>query len=158
MGTAHCAFAHPTLSQTPIAPRGPARRHHCNLETFSRSELHSDATVHRGLGAAVGALAGRGDRADAGHGVVVEAELVLPVAVGHPEIDEVRVLVTPDGLPGVEGQTDRFAVELDLGRGARTGQAGERGKAVESPFGPYQPARPLIDQNCMFGGRKPRSM
>src|SRR5262245_34070615 len=49
---------------------------------------------------------------------MVEAELVLPVAVGNPEIDEVGVLRSPYCLAGVEGQTDRLAVELNCGAGA----------------------------------------
>jgi len=41
-------------------------------------------------------------------------ELVLPIAIGNPYIDEVRVFRSPEGLAGVEGQTDGFAVEFRL--------------------------------------------
>src|SRR5207237_740114 len=83
-----------------------------HLETIRWLELHRDTAIHRRFGAGLIALTVEG----AGNAVVVvEAELVLPVAVGNPEIDEVRVLRTPDRLGGVEGQTDRFRIELDFG-------------------------------------------
>src|SRR5206468_1378552 len=72
-------------------------------------ELHGDARIERRFGAAVGACTVRRQRADAGHRVVIEAELVLPVAIGHPDIDEMRIFRTPGSLRRVEGQADRFA-------------------------------------------------
>src|ERR1700754_4086008 len=81
-----------------------------------RSELHRDAGVHRGFGAGAVAHRGAADDGSAGKGpVVIEAELVLPVAIGDPDVDEMRVLRAPDGFGGVEGQTDRLRVELDGG-------------------------------------------
>ena len=71
----------------------------------------------------MGALTGCREGADAGHRIVVEAEFVLPVAVGHPEVNEVRVFRAPHSLAGIERQADRFAVELDLGGGAETARA-----------------------------------
>jgi len=90
------------------------------VEMIRWSELHGHAGIDGRFGAGVGALAGCCDGADAGHCVVIEAELVLPVAVGNPEVDEVGVLRADEGLGGVEGQTDRFRVELGLGGGAET--------------------------------------
>ena len=80
-----------------------------------RLELHGRADIHRLFGAAVGADAV--DGADAGGLVVVEAELVLPVAIGDPGIDHVGVFRTPDGLGEVECQTDRLGVDFDDSRG-----------------------------------------
>jgi hypothetical protein len=51
---------------------------------------------------------------DAEFGIVVEAELVLPIAPRDPDVDEVRILRAQDRLTGDEGQTDRFAVELGI--------------------------------------------
>src|SRR3954469_14542069 len=82
-----------------------------------RLELHGYAGVERRFGAGVGAGTIRCQGADAGHRIVVEAELVLPVAIRNPDVDEVRVFRTRERLAGVEGQADRFAVELDLGGG-----------------------------------------
>jgi hypothetical protein len=81
-----------------------------------RSKFHGDAGVERRLRAGVVAHTRR-DIAN-GAGLVIEAELVLPVAVGDPDVDEVGELRTPDRLRGVEGQTDRLGVELNRGRGA----------------------------------------
>src|SRR3984885_2211565 len=82
------------------------------------SELHSDAGVDGRFCAGVGALARTSNGADTRFGVVVETELVLPVAIGNPSGHELRVLRTPEGLGSIEGQTDRFAVQLGLARGA----------------------------------------
>src|ERR1700751_522849 len=83
---------------------------------FNRSELHGDASVDRRLGAGVVAHAGRDVARRAGG--VIEAELVLPVAIGNPDVDEVGELRTPDRLRGIEGQTDRLGGELHSGRRA----------------------------------------
>src|SRR5258708_1989124 len=93
-----------------------------------RLELHRYAAVDGRFGAGVGALTGCCDRADAGGRVVIETELVLPVAIGNPEVDEVRGFRADEGLAGVKRQTDRFAVELGLGRGAEAAdtKSGER--------------------------------
>src|SRR5580704_12395490 len=100
-----------------------------------RLELHRDAGIDGRFGAAVGALAGCRDGADTRRGVVIEAELVLPVAVGDPQVDEVRVLRTHDRLAGVEGQTDWFAVELGLGGVAEPSDTGKRRQAVGVTLG-----------------------
>src|ERR1700694_2846373 len=92
-----------------------------------RLELHSNTGVERRFGAGVGACTGCRDRADAGHRIVVEAELVLPVAIGNPHVNEVRVFRTGEGLAGVEGQADRLAVELCLGGGAELTRARKEG-------------------------------
>src|SRR5438270_7724686 len=83
-------------------------------ETIRWLELHGDTGVDGGFGAAIGAGAGGRDSADAGCGVVIKAELVLPVTVGNPDVNEVRVLRAHEGLAGVTCQTDRFGVELSL--------------------------------------------
>src|SRR3954467_394735 len=57
------------------------------------SEFHGDAGIQRAFYAGVVAHAGR-DIADRA-AVVVEAELVPPVPIRHPEIDSVRVFSTP---------------------------------------------------------------
>src|SRR6202047_2000392 len=80
-----------------------------------RLELHRDTGVNRRLRTGVGAHAVHGANAIDRTGMV-ETELVLPVAPGNPHVDEVSVLRTPDRLAGVEGQTDRLAVQLGLGR------------------------------------------
>src|ERR1700732_1210494 len=80
-----------------MAPRGTSRRHRfCTCGDTRWLELHGHAAIDGRFGAGVGALAGCCDGADAGHCVVIEAELVLPVAVGNPEVDEVRVLRTDE--------------------------------------------------------------
>jgi hypothetical protein len=81
-----------------------------------RSELRSYAGIHRVFGTAVGADddAVLDDVTHAEFGIVVEAKLVLPVAPGDPDVDEVGVLRSQKRLAGVEGQTDRFAVELGI--------------------------------------------
>src|SRR5258708_40062760 len=97
-----------------MAPRGSSRRHHFHLETIRWLELHSDAGVERRLGAGAVAHGNGAQSGSAGQGpVVIEAELVLPVAVRHPNINEVGVFWPPNRLRGVEGQSDRFRVELD---------------------------------------------
>src|ERR1700761_1553866 len=95
------------------------------LNRIRRSELHGDTGVERRFGAAVGAPDGTSDHnvTDAQFGIVVEAELVLPVAVGNPHRHELRVLLSPDRLAGVESQTNGFAVQFRLGRGARYANA-----------------------------------
>src|SRR6266446_9922205 len=99
-----------------MAPRGSSRRHHFHLETIRWLELHSDAGVERRLGAGAVAHGDGAQSGSAGQGpVVIEAELVLPVTVGHPDVHEVAVFWTPNRLRGVEGQSDRFRVELDRG-------------------------------------------
>src|SRR6202163_1375385 len=77
-------------------------------------ELHGDAGVNRRLRTGVGAHAVHGANAIDRTGMV-ETELVLPVAPGNPHVDEVSVLRTINRLAGVEGQTDRLAVQLGLG-------------------------------------------
>src|ERR1700738_329112 len=99
-----------------MAPRGSSRLHHCTWEMIRWSELHGYAGVERALGAGVVADTRRDDALS---GVVmVEAEFILPVAIGNPDIYEVRVFLTPECLAGVKGQTDRFAIELGLGGNA----------------------------------------
>src|ERR1700694_4659773 len=93
-------------------------------------ELHRNAGIERRFGAGVGACTGRRKRADAGHRIVVEAELVLPVAIGNPDVNEVRVLRACEGLAGVKRQADRFAVELGLGSGAEPTRTRKEGKTV----------------------------
>src|SRR5438045_4197705 len=80
-------------------------------------ELHGDAGVERGFGAASAwtGNAAYSSRAGKRRGVMIEAELVLPVAVGHPYVDKVRVFRPPDRLGSVQRQTDRLGVEFDLG-------------------------------------------
>src|SRR3984893_5209695 len=98
-----------------MAPRGSSQRH--PWRRIRRLELHRDASIGGRLGAA-SAWTGDtayGSRARKGGGVVVEAELVLPVAVGDPDVDEVRVFRAPDRLGSVHGQTDRLGVKFDLG-------------------------------------------
>src|SRR5215203_3443995 len=85
--------------------------------TARRLELYRDAAIDGRFGAGVGALAVGCKRADTGHRIVIKTELVLPVAIGDPEVDEVRVLRAHEGLAGVERQTDRLAVEFGLGGG-----------------------------------------
>src|ERR1700712_1460631 len=101
-----------------MAPRGSSRRHHFTWEIIRWLELHSYAGVERALGA--GIIARSRSQGTGGTGRMVEAELVLPVAIGHPDVDEVRVLLAQEGLAGVKGQSDRFTVELGLGRRAAT--------------------------------------
>src|ERR1700712_1471884 len=101
-----------------MAPRGSSRRHHFTWEIIRWSELHGYAGVERALSAGVCACACCRERADARRRIVIEAELVLPVAIGDPDVNEVRVLRARKGLAGVEGQTDRFAIEFGLGGGA----------------------------------------
>src|SRR6516164_1240820 len=82
-------------------------------EENGKSELHGDAAIDGRLGTGMVAHAGRDV---AGRAVlVVETELVLPVAIGHPDVDKVSVFRAPHRLPGVEGQADRLGVELDGG-------------------------------------------
>src|SRR5271155_4683165 len=50
----------------------------------------------------------------------VQTPGALPVAIGNPDINEVRVLRTREGLAGIERQTNRFRVELGLGCGSAT--------------------------------------
>src|SRR5271166_5220997 len=96
-----------------------------------RSELHGDAGVDRRLRTAVVAHAWRDIAGRAGG--VIEAELVLPVAVGNPDVDEVGELRTPDRPRGVEGQTDRLGVELN--RGGRAGKRSVLATLVAIPGG-----------------------
>src|SRR5215468_4355910 len=79
------------------------------------SELEGDTGVERALGAGAVVLSGRSTVGAGERRVVIEAELVLPVAIGHPDVHEVGVLGTPDRLGDVHGQTDRLRVELDCG-------------------------------------------
>src|ERR1700677_3333086 len=90
------------------------------LNRIRRSELHSDTGLVARFRTAVGAGDGAADDdvTDTEFSVVIKTELVLPVTVGHPGGHELSVLRTPERLGGVEGQTDRFAVQLGLGRGA----------------------------------------
>src|SRR3569833_2867968 len=90
-----------------MAPRFPAPRH----RPIKRSELYGHTGIHRLLGAGMVADTGRDVANPAG--LVVDAELVLPVAISHPEIDVVRVFRAPDRFAGVEGQADRLRVQLD---------------------------------------------
>src|SRR6266702_1161307 len=101
-----------------MAPRGTSRRHRfVTWGTVRWLELHRDAGVERRLGAASARTgnAAYGSRAGKRRGVMIEAELVLPVAVGDPDIDKVRIFRAPDRLGSVHGQTDRLGVEFDLG-------------------------------------------
>src|SRR5262245_66092706 len=95
---------------------GSPRRHRSfegQEEEDGKSELHGDAAIDGRLGTGMVAHAGRDV---AGRAVlVVETELVLPVAVGHPDVDKVRIFRTPHRLRGIEGQADRLGVELDGG-------------------------------------------
>src|SRR5882757_4327478 len=118
------------------------------VEMIRWSELHGHAGIDGRFGAGVGALAGCCDGADAGHCVVIEAELVLPVAVGNPEVDEVGVLRADEGLGGVEGQTDRFRVELGLGGGAEPSGTGKSRKAVRVALGSI-PAGAAADREVL---------
>src|SRR5579871_5156046 len=68
------------------------------LEIVRRSELHSDAGVARGFRAGAVILTGRHAAGAGERPVVIEAELVLPVAVCHPDVDEVAPLVAPNRL------------------------------------------------------------
>src|SRR5215475_10142772 len=77
------------------------------------SELEGDTGVERALGAGAVVLSSRSTVGAGERRVVIEAELVLPVAIGHPDIHEVAVFGAPDRLGGVHGQTDRLRVELD---------------------------------------------
>src|SRR3978361_840181 len=89
--------------------------------TQEGSELDRDTGVQGLLGA------GAGHRADAGTaGVVIETELVFPVAIRDPDVHVVRVLRTPDHLAGIEGETDRLAVDLRLGLGVSHRIEGQR--------------------------------
>src|SRR5216684_104836 len=106
-----------------MAPRGYRGAIIFAWRRIGRLELHRDAGVERRLGAGVRACTGCRERADAGHRIVVEAELVLPVAIGNPYINEVRIFGACEGFAGIEGQTDRFAVELGLGGGAEPTRA-----------------------------------
>src|SRR5438445_6724679 len=114
-----------------MAPRGTSRRHRLSPGgTARRLELYRDATIDRRLGAGVGALAVGREGADTGHRIVIKTEIVLPVAIGDPEVDEMRVLRTHEGLAGVERQTDRLAVELGLGGGTEPADARKCRQAV----------------------------
>src|ERR1700686_3646745 len=99
-------------------------------------ELHRNAGIERRFGAGVGACTGCRDRADAGHRIVVEAELVLPVAICNPGVNEVRELRAHERLTGVECQADRFAVELGLAGGAETSDTRKPWKAVRVALRP----------------------
>ena len=90
---------------------------------MSTSELHSHTGVNSRLGAEIRAHGSAVQAADARSSTVVEAELVLPVAPGNPDGHELSVLRSPDRLAGVEGQTDRLAVEFGLGGSATAGQS-----------------------------------
>ena len=46
---------------------------------------------------------------------MVEAELVLPVTIGNPDVHEVRILRAPGGLAGVEGRAGPSSRRLGLG-------------------------------------------
>src|ERR1700685_1552628 len=84
-----------------------------------RSELHCNAGIDSRFGAGVSAWRSRTcDGADAWSAIVIKTELVLPVAVGNPGGHELGVLLAPERLAGVEGQTDRFAVQRGLGCGS----------------------------------------
>src|SRR5882757_8259387 len=80
-------------------------------------ELYRDAGVERGFGAGSARTgdAAYGSGAGKRRGVVIEAELVLPVTIGNPHIDEVRIFRAPDRLGSVHGQADWLGVEFDLG-------------------------------------------
>src|ERR1700755_387225 len=79
-------------------------------------EFYGDAAIDRRFRTGIVAHAGR-HVADSTV-LMVDAELVLPIAVGNPDVDEVAVLISPHGFGGVERQTDRLRVELDRGLGA----------------------------------------
>jgi len=50
----------------------------------------------------VGAVTGGCDGEDVARWIVVEAELVLLIAIGDPEVDGVRVFLADKGLAGIE--------------------------------------------------------
>jgi hypothetical protein len=64
----------------------------------------------------------------------VKAVLVLPVAVGNPDGNELRVLLSPDRLAGVEGQADRLAVQFRLSRSTCYTGTRKKRKAVVVAF------------------------
>src|ERR1700683_3157301 len=110
-----------TLWPKKIAPR-PSRGAIVS-GSVRRLELHSDTGIERLFGTAVRAhngAVGKRRVTDTEFSIVIEAELVLPVAIGDPDVHEVGVLLAPHRLGGVEGQTDRFAVEFGL-----AGRAGD---------------------------------
>src|SRR5206468_9269968 len=137
-----------------MAPRGTSRRHRLSPGgTARRLELYRDAAIDGRFGAGVGALAVGGERADAGHSIVVEAELVLPVAIGDPEVDEVRILRAHESLAGIERQTNRFAVELGLGSGAESPRTRECRKTIRVTLGSI-PAGAAADREELHAGRQ----
>src|SRR5258708_3873309 len=91
-----------------MVPRGTAALSSLSRRWF-RSELHADAGVERRFGAGVVTGAHRTV-------LMIKSELVLPVAICHPDIDEVTVFRSPHQLAGVKRQPDRLAVQLGLGR------------------------------------------
>src|ERR1700730_3338785 len=95
-----------------------------------RLELYRNAGVDGRFGATIGALAGGRKGADTWFCVVIEAELVLPVAIGNPDVNEVRLLRACEGLAGVESQTDRFAVQFGLAGGAEASDTGPGQRSV----------------------------
>src|SRR6201987_372382 len=98
----------------PRKHRGAIARH---SKLVGRLELNGDTGIERGLGAGAARTghAIQGSRASNGGRVMVLAELVLPVAVGDPNVDEVGVFRAPDRLGSVQGQADRLGGEFDLG-------------------------------------------
>src|SRR5712671_4726459 len=120
-----------------------------HLEVVRRSELHRHTGVERALGAGTAWTgdAAYGGRAGNGGSVVIEAELVLPVAIGNPDVHIVGPFRTPDRLGGVEGQADRLRIELNLGSEDIVRDTCAGNGSVSVPFLPYQAARPLIEKN-----------
>src|ERR1700690_4020780 len=106
--TRTCGSGSDSTKMAPRAHRGAI----VYLEQIRRLELHSDTGVNGRLGAGVRADSTGVQGADARSRIVVEAELVLPVAVGHPSRHELRVLRTQERLGGVESQADRLAVDF----------------------------------------------
>src|ERR1700730_2904500 len=104
--------------QKVMAPRCSRGAIAFHLEIVRRLELYRDARIERRLGAGATRTTGHavdGSRAGKRGGVVIEPELVLPVAKGAPDVNEVRVFRAPDRLGSIHGQTDRLGVEFDLG-------------------------------------------
>src|SRR5579864_4010608 len=76
-------------------------------------ELDGHAGIHRLFGTAVVA---RALEQAAGAAIVVQPELILPIAVRNPEIDEVGIFRPPERVAGIEGQANGFGIQCRHGR------------------------------------------
>jgi len=102
----NCHFLQRTIHSTQIAisqcapygqtaPRDDRGAVGCGLD--DRSEFDGNAGVKRLLGAA-SCVRTRADRAE----IMIKAELVPPVAIGHPYIEMMGIVRAPDHLANVE--------------------------------------------------------